>query len=123
MAPAAITSLSSPDGQGMVEAYSQCYPTIVEPPLTLINVKEHYIEMIESSHHFRDIYPPERQRDFSRASYVSDGARPMTPEAMKSSSPPDKQRFHPIYPLAYRKLLMVSLSQLTCGTKISNITF
>ena len=34
--------------------------------------------------------------------------RPTTPEKMKYATPPDRVNMHPIYPLTYRKLLLVT---------------
>jgi hypothetical protein len=64
---------------------------------------------MDTCHHFHDIYPEERMRDVSRPNF-SATERPPTPEDMKLAPAPNRTNLCPIFPLAFKKILEVSIS-------------
>eukprot|EP01038_Epipyxis_sp_PR26KG_P006849 gene6849-9376_t len=82
----------------------------VESPLTVPFLQQNYAEYIETSHHYHDIYPEERMRDFSRPNY-NPNERPPTPEDMRLAAPkPNRSIMHPIFALAFRRILELQIS-------------
>ena len=78
--------------------------------LTLAVIKEYYVEYMETCHHYHSIYPPERQRDVSRADY-DPNARPVTPDVLRDTDvKPSLTKYHKIFPHAYMKLLKLQLA-------------
>lgn len=69
-------------------------------------IKDHFTEYMETCYHYWDIYPEERMRDVSRPNY-SATERPPTPDAMKSPPAPSKLVMHPIFPMAYKRVMEV----------------
>lgn len=71
-------------------------------------VKDHFTEYMETCYHYWDIYPEERMRDVSRPNY-SATERPPTPEAMRNPPAPSKLVMHPIFPMAYKRLMELQI--------------
>ena len=70
--------------------------------------KDEYLEFVETCHHYYDILPEERMRDVSRPGY-NPNIRPPTPDDLKLPPGPAKDQMHPIYPLAYCRLLELQI--------------
>lgn len=82
---------------------------IMDPPLSFIQVREAYCEWVDTCYHHWDVYPEERMRDVSRPSY-NPNERPPTPDDLRVPvSPPSKTIVHPIFPLAYKKILQLQI--------------
>jgi len=82
----------------------------VVSPLSYGEIKEQFNEFMDTSHHYLDILPQERQRDVSRMNYNPDpNFRPPTPDVLFRGEPPDRRKMSPIYPYAYRKLLELQI--------------
>ena len=86
-------------------------PQPIVKPLTSMLCKEHHVEYIETCHHFFDSFPVEKQKDFSRATYLGalpDGERPPTPDRLKRGPPPPRNP-HDIFPFCFRRLLLLQV--------------
>lgn len=76
-------------------------------PFTFTIIRDAYTEYINSCHLWLDVYPPERPRDFTGHDTAIE-----TPRDFKLAEKPDRTNFPPIYPLAYRKLILLQIELL-----------
>ena len=106
-------SVGDESAQDSLEAQHLIEESAIPAVLTTGKTREAFCSIMESSHHYFDWYPRERQRDVSRPGYDPDNSRPSTPEDM-SHDPPlphhHKSRFSVIFPYAYFKLLQLQIA-------------
>jgi hypothetical protein len=92
-------------------AFTRPDPQPIVKPLTSMLCKEYHVEYIDTCHHFFDMLPVEKQKDFSRAGYLgnlADGELPPTPDRLKRGPPPPRFH-HDIFPFCFRRLLLLQV--------------
>ena len=105
---AAFVNSNASETTSNISSAAAFVASFIEKPLTAIFVKDHFCDIMDTSHHFWDIYPKEKLRDVSRGTY--DLSKPLvTPPQMDIKPHPDRDEMPVYYPYVLKKLLQLSI--------------